>query len=87
MREEDGIRYYEEGEKVMTYSEWCQELTCSVNAIAYEIDPSKGLVHVMAEAISEEDNVKLKRLLPLYDKTRRAILQGTHYPEGCSLLL
>lgn len=87
MREEDGIRYYEEGEKVMTYLDWCDELTCSSNAIAYNVDLPKGLVSVMAEAVTEEDNGKLKKLLPLYDETRRAILHGMYTPPGYSLLL
>lgn len=87
MKEEDGIRYYEEGEKVMTYMDWCDELTCSVNAIAYNIDISKGLVSIMAEAVTEEDNKKLKRLLPLYDESRRAVLNGDYTPPGCMLLL
>lgn len=29
MREENGIRYYEEGEKIMTTMEWRKGLTCS----------------------------------------------------------
>ncbi len=87
MREENGIRYYEEGEKVMTFSKWRRELTCSVNAIAYEIDPIEGIVSIMAEAVTEGDNEKLRKLLSQYDEERRALLYGTYYPEGCSLLL
>lgn len=87
MREENGIRYYEEGEKVMTYMDWCDELTCSANAIAYDIDPYKGLVSVMAEAVTEEDNKKLNKLWSLYDETRRVILNGDYTPPGCMLLL
>ena len=87
MREENGIRYYEEGEKVMTYLDWCDELTCSANAIAYDIDPYKGLVSVMAEAVTEKDNDRLEDLLLLYDKTRRVILNGDYTPPGCMLLL
>ena len=87
MREENGIRYYEEGEKIMTYMNWCDELTCPVNAIAYDIDPYKGLVSVMAEAVIEEANDRLEDLLSLYDETRRVILNGDYTPPGCMLLL
>jgi hypothetical protein len=87
MREENGIRYYEEKEKVMTFTEWYDGLTCSVNAIAYILDPCKSLVSIMAEAITEKDNEKLENLLILYDEARRAILCGVYTPEECSLLL
>lgn len=87
MREENGIRYYEEGEKVMTFMDWCDELTCSVNAIAYDIDPYEGLVSIMAEAVTEEDNKKLKKLWSVYDEKRRVILKGDYTPPGCMLLL
>ena len=86
MREEDGIRYYEEGEKVMTFTRWSDELTSSVNAIGYIIDSYESLFSIMVEAVTEKDNEKLEDLVTSYDETRRAILCGVYASEDCLLL-
>lgn len=87
MKEENGIRYYEEGEKVMTTIEWRRGLTCSVNALVYDIDPDKNLVSIMAEAITEDDNKKLREIIDRYDKGRLVTVHGFYFPKECSLLL
>lgn len=87
MREENGIRYYEEGEKIMTTMEWRKGLTCSVNALAYDIDPSISLVSIMAEAVTEEDNKRLREIIDRYDTGRLVTVHGVYFPKECSLLL
>lgn len=87
MREEDGIRYYEEGEKIMTLSEWYSAKTQTINALAYEVDPSQELVSILAEAITEKDNDRLEQLADEYDNARLLIIQGFYAPSGCTLLL
>ena len=87
MREEDGIRYYDEGEKVMTLSEWYAVQTCTVNALAYELEPSLEVVSILAEAVTERDNDKLEQLADKYDAERLIIIQGFYVQGDCALLL
>lgn len=87
MKEENGIRYYEEGEKIMSMTEWYNELTCSVNALAYDIDPLQDLVSILAEAVTEVDNEKLEQIADKYDSERLLIIHGVYIPENCALLL
>lgn len=60
MKEENGIQYYEEGEKVMTTMEWRKGLTSSVDTLAYNLDSQCGLVSILAEAMTENKNDELE---------------------------
>lgn len=87
MREENGIRYYAEGEKVMSTTEWRNGLTSSVDALAYRICGSAGLMSILAEAITEDDNDHLEEIANQYDKERLILIKGMYFGEGCSLVL
>lgn len=58
-----------------------------MNALAYDIDPLKGLVSIMAEAVTEKDNKKLTQIWGQYDKKRLVLVKGMYIPEGYALLL
>ncbi len=73
--------------RIISSAEWRRGLTCYENALVYDIDPNRNFVSIMAEAITEDDNKKLREIIDRYDKGRLVTVHGFYFPKKCSLLL
>lgn len=84
MRVEDGIRYYEDGECVVSGFQWNNGSSLPGAAVAYPVDGDDDLVCILAEAITREGIKEIWELVPKYRGKNCEILRRT---VGGNLLL
>lgn len=87
MRIENGIKYYEDGERVLKASDWFDGLEEAIAAIAYHLKENDEYVTILAEAVTKADNKKIIHLISQYDDYDCVILRGTNIARDGMLLL
>lgn len=83
MKVEDGIRYYEDGEYIVSGADWNYGVDYPGAAIAYHVDGD--LVCIVAEAVTQEDIKKIWKIFPEYNKQEYVVLRRANI--GKMLLL
>lgn len=73
MRVEDGIRYYEDGECIMSGADWNYGVDDPGAAIAYHLEGD--LVCIVAETVTQKDIRKIWKIFPEYKDREYVVLR------------
>ncbi len=87
MRIENGVKYSEDGERVLKASDWFDGLKEVIAAIAYHLKENDEYVTILAKAVTKADNKKVINLIQQYDNYDCVILRRTNIAREGMLLL